>query len=115
MNKKIIYLENLLLLLFCIIFYFKSDHSILLFVILFFLPDISILFYLVNEQIGRIGYNFFHSYSVPLLLLSINFIWFSSSLITAILVIWVAHISLDRGLGMGLKEETFKKTHLQKL
>lgn len=115
MNKRLIYLENFILLLLCLTFYFKSGYSILLLIILFFLPDLSILFYLINEKMGRIVYNFFHSYSIPLLLLGINLIWFPSPLFTTILVIWVTHISLDRMLGMGLKEETFKKTHLQKL
>ncbi|BAK94414.1 DUF4260 domain-containing protein [Tetragenococcus halophilus] len=115
MNKIIIHLENLLLLFLCLFFYFQSDYPIVLFIILFFVPDISIAAYFINKKIGKIVYNFFHSYSLPFLLLTINLIAEINLLLTAIALIWIAHIALDRTLGMGLKEEHFKKTHLQNL
>lgn len=115
MNKITIHLENLLLLFLCLFFYFQSDYSIVLLIILFFVPDIAIAAYLVNERIGKIVYNFFHSYSLPFLLLAINLIAEINPLLTAIALIWIAHIALDRSLGLGLKEEHFKKTHLQNL
>ncbi|GMA08374.1 hypothetical protein GCM10025886_15250 [Tetragenococcus halophilus subsp. flandriensis] len=115
MNKITIHLENLLLLFLCLFFYFQSDYSILLLIILFFVPDIAIAAYLVNERIGKIVYNFFHTYTLPFLLLAINLIVEINPLLTAIALIWAAHIALDRTLGMGLKEEHFKKTHLQNL
>jgi len=115
MNKITIHLENLLLLFLCLFFYFQSDYSILLLIILFFVPDIAIAAYFINKRIGKIVYNFFHSYSLPFLLLAINLFAEMNPLLSAIALIWIAHIALDRSLGMGLKEEHFKKTHLQNL
>lgn len=115
MNKVTIHLENLLLLLLCLVVYFQLSYSTLLLVVLFFVPDIAILAYLINNNIGKYVYNFFHSYSIPFFLLGISLFINISSLWTAIPLIWIAHIALDRTLGMGLKEEVFKKTHLQKL
>lgn len=114
MNKVIIQLENFLLLLLCLVFYFQSTYSTILLVILFFVPDIAIIAYLINTKIGKYIYNLFHSYNIPFFLLGIS-LFVNTSLLTAISLIWIAHIALDRTLGMGLKEEQFKKTHLQKL
>jgi len=115
MNKVTIHLENFLLLLLCLVVYFQLSYSTLLLVVLFFVPDIAILAYLINNNIGKSVYNFFHSYSIPFFLLGISLFINISSLLTTIPLIWIAHIALDRALGMGLKEEVFKKTHLQKL
>ncbi|KAF1303470.1 DUF4260 family protein [Candidatus Enterococcus willemsii] len=115
MNKKIIQIENLLLFLLIICLYFSQQFSFLLFIGTFFIPDITILLYLVNPSIGKLGYNFFHSFALPFLLYLFLLFLPSIAFIKPMLLIWFAHIAMDRMLGMGLKEASFTETHLDKL
>jgi hypothetical protein len=78
----------------------------------FFMPDVSMVGYLANAQIGAAVYNAVHTYLGPLLLGAYSV---STDHRTPLLLalIWVAHIGLDRMLGFGLKYPTeFKDTHL---
>jgi hypothetical protein len=36
-------------------------------------------------------------------------------IIQPICIIWMSHISMDRVIGYGLKYDSFKETHIQKL
>ena len=93
------------------IFYVLNYHW-LWFVGLFLVPDISAIGYLKDEKVGAWMYNIAHTYTVPiaLLVLALLFTW---SFVVMCALIWIGHIALDRVVGYGLKEETFKKTHLQ--
>lgn len=115
MVKKIVHFEFLTMMLFLIYTYFKSEFSIVLFFLLFFVPDIAILFYKINNKVGGIAYNIIHTYIIPIILLFINIIFFNNVLFQSICIIWMSHISMDRFLGYGLKYDTFKETHIQKL
>ena len=87
--------------------------SWLLFAILFFTPDLFMLGYLLNPRIGSAIYNLAHTLTLPLSLALISYTT-HHPLLTAISLIWLAHIALDRLLGYGLKYPTFfKDTHLQ--
>jgi hypothetical protein len=95
------------------VFAYHSDHgSWGLFAFLFLMPDVSMVGYLANAQIGAVVYNAVHTYLGPLLLGAYSV---STDHRTPLLLalIWVAHIGLDRMLGFGLKYPTeFKDTHL---
>lgn len=83
-----------------------------IFLALILVPDIFIIGYLKNPKFGAIIYNIGHMYIIPFLLLGISLI-FNKLLLLPISLIWLAHISMDRMVGYGLKLETnFKDTHL---
>jgi hypothetical protein len=83
-----------------------------MFFILLFTPDLFMVGYFKNSKIGALIYNIGHTYIVPFLLLLIFWI-FPIAVLLPISIIWIAHISMDRILGYGLKFDTnFKDTHL---
>ena len=96
------------------VFAYHSDHgSWGLFALLFLMPDVFMVGYLANAQIGAAVYNAVHTYLGPLLLGAYSV---STDHRTPLLLalIWLAHIGLDRMLGFGLKYPTeFKDTHLR--
>jgi len=82
------------------------------FVLLLLVPDVSMLPYVINKRWGAVGYNFAHTYTVPLLLTAMSLLS-SSDIVLKIALIWFAHIGMDRVVGYGLKYVTdFKDTHL---
>ncbi|GMA69839.1 hypothetical protein GCM10025879_10850 [Leuconostoc litchii] len=113
MIKYIIRLEYLLqLIVISYIYFFIIDSSIPLFLLLIFVPDISMLGYIGGNKIGARIYNIFHTLIIPTLLLLINYLSYSI-LLTQVVLIWYAHIFIDRILGYGLKLDSgFKLTHL---
>ena len=95
-----------------VVFYAQTGSSWLLFAGLLFSPDMFMLGYLVNPQLGAQLYNVGHSYLIPALLLALS-VLLVAPLLTAVGFIWTAHIGLDRALGYGLKRASgFKHTHL---
>lgn len=113
MIKYTIRLEYLLqLLIIGYIYFFIIGSNTLLFFLLLFLPDISIIGYIAGNKIGAIIYNLFHTLIGPSLLLFIDTLSYDT-LLAQIILIWYAHIFMDRSLGYGLKlGSDFKFTHL---
>ena len=113
--RKWIQFEYIAGFLMTFIVYIHLDFSILYFFLLLFLPDLSMLGYLVNKDVGAKIYNLVHHLSLPTVIITLSillnlttYLMFSS--------IWIAHIFLDRALGYGLKyQNSFKETHLQKI
>lgn len=92
--------------------YHHLGGSWMLFVLLLLVPDLALLGYAAGPRVGAILYNACHTYLAPALLAALAYFgilpgaWLLS-------LIWVAHIGLDRALGLGLKFETaFRDTHL---
>jgi len=85
------------------------------FVVLLFIPDISMVGYLVNNEIGAKLYNFFHSRLLAVLIMFFG--WYANShLISLVGIILFSHIAMDRMLNFGLKyPDSFKHTHLGKI
>jgi len=85
------------------------------FLLLFLWPDLFMLGYIWNVQIGSSIYNLVHTEILPIALAGFAFSahrlpWLSFALI------WLAHIGFDRALAFGLKYPTaFKDTHLQRI
>lgn len=96
------------------IFLYRSGHySWWLFALLFLAPDLAMLPYLINVQWGSTSYNLVHTTMIPLLLLLAALLVPAPGIVPYVLI-WLAHIGLDRMLGFGLKYPTsFKDTHLQ--
>jgi hypothetical protein len=85
-----------------------------MFALLFLVPDLSLLGYLHSAGKGAAAlYNLVHSYVLPL---ALGLVAWKQGLPVAgqLALIWLAHISLDRLLGFGLKfPGVFRYTHIQ--
>ena len=105
-------LEGLAIFLSSVIAYQMLEFNWVLFLTLFLTPDLFMLGYILNKEIGAILYNTAHTYVFPLILAAVS-LGYSKNALTAISLIWIAHIGFDRLLGYGLKYSTgFKNTHL---
>lgn len=115
MNKVMLHVEGAFILILSIYLYAQQDYGWLMFFLLLLAPDISMLGYIVNKDVGAFMYNIFHTYSVPIVLVIIG-LFLTIELVLAIGLIWFAHIGMDRMLGYGLKYTTdFKDTHLSRV
>lgn len=83
-----------------------------IFAALILAPDLSMLAGLAGPAMGAKGYNLAHSYFVPVTIGVIA--WFAGAgFLLPYMLIWVAHIAIDRALGYGLKYPgSFAETHL---
>ena len=87
-------------------------HSWWLFVGLFLVPDLAIAGYLKGPRVGAAIYNAAHLTVIPAAL-GLVAAGLGETLPAALAAIWVAHIGLDRLLGIGLKLPSgFADTHL---
>jgi len=96
--------------------YFLTQYSLGLsfwiWLILFFSPDIGMLGYLLNTQIGAFTYNLFHHKGLALAIAAAGY-FLKIDLMTSIGILLFAHSSFDRVMGYGLKyADDFKHTHL---
>lgn len=98
--------------LFCIFLFTKLSVAWWWFPALLLVSDISMIGYVVNPKVGAFTYNLVHHRLVALViavyaLTSGNEYWQLAA------IILVAHISMDRMLGYGLKYyDAFTNTHL---
>jgi hypothetical protein len=112
MPRLFLHLEGLVMLVVTVIIYGHVSGNWLAFIALLLVPDLTILAYRVNVKVGSAVYNVAHFYGLPLgLALAAFFAGWTTVL--AIALIWLAHISMDRAVGYGLKYATeFKDTHM---
>jgi hypothetical protein len=76
------------------------------------LPDVSLAGYLAGPRVGAVIYNSAHTYIAPMAVGCLS-AWATHTTPTAIALVWIAHIAMDRVLGYGLKYgTTFNHTHL---
>ncbi|MFG6494782.1 DUF4260 domain-containing protein [Fictibacillus sp. UD] len=115
MNKIFLKLEGFAVLILSLYFYQYYQFSWVLFFILIFAPDISMIGYFLDNKIGALIYNIFHTYIISILFIFFGLLLTSETLL-AIGIIWSAHIGMDRMIGYGLKYSTsFKDTHLNRI
>jgi hypothetical protein len=106
MNKLPIYFERLegAVLFFAMLTLYVALHGhFWQFVLLILSIDLSILGYLAGPKFGAVTYNIAHIMVGPLICIALgllNFRWFGLTLFG---IIWLAHLGLDRALGLGLK------------
>ena len=92
--------------------YAHAGYSWPLFALLILAPDLAMLPYLIGPRAGAFAYNLVHTYALALPFAVAAFA-FGSPLATAIGLIWITHIGMDRMLGYGLKYVSgFGDTHL---
>jgi hypothetical protein len=112
--EKIIKLEELaqFAVVVVAVYYLPVQFSWWAWIVIFLLPDLGMLGYLINTQVGGITYNLLHHKLIALAVLGIG--WYCSMpyIIMAGLVLY-GHSSFDRMMGYGLKYfDAFKHTHL---
>lgn len=105
-------LEGLALFAAALGLYFHLDFPVLALIIFILAPDISLVGYLANDRVGAILYNLVHTTIGPLLAAAVG-VLHGDPLLIQIALIWLAHIGVDRALGLGLKYDTgIRDTHL---
>lgn len=112
--SRMLRVEGLVLLLGALAMYALLGGSWVLFVVLLIVPDLSLLAYRVSAQAGATAYNVVHLYLLPVVLFAVGYA-LSAPLAMQIAAIWLAHIGMDRTLGLGLRYATEAKvTHIQR-
>ena len=107
--------ESLAVLAGALILYAYQGYGWLTLALLLLAPDLAIAVYALDKRAGAIAYNLVHTYTLPLLLALLSFI-FGSGLGLQLALIWLAHIGMDRTVGYGLKYLAgFKETHLSRV
>ncbi|MCC6615760.1 MAG: DUF4260 domain-containing protein [Anaerolineae bacterium] len=108
-------LEGAAMLLGAIAAYAYTQGNGWAFVLLLIVPDLALLGYAVNPRVGSVAYDIAHFYALPVIVLAVA-IYGSNPTLLHVGLIWFAHISMDRALGLGLKYATeAKETHLQRV
>jgi Domain of unknown function (DUF4260) len=89
--------------------------SWLIFALLFLVPDLSMLGFLLNTRVGSVCYNLVHTTISPAIVAAAAMLTHHRGWLPVVLI-WTAHIGMDRMFGFGLKYPTaFKDTHLQRV
>ncbi len=110
--KRIIQLEEIAMLGLGIYLFGLLPYPWWLFLALFFVPDIGMIGYLVNNNIGATTYNIFHHKGLAIIIYLLG-VYLSNTILQLSGSILFAHAAFDRALGYGLKlEKGFKFTHL---
>ncbi len=110
--KSVIRVEELSLAMLAFFLFLSLPYSWWWFFILLLAPDLSMLGYLVNPRIGAVVYDAVHHKAVAVLLFVLGGLMGIPWIQAAGLVL-LAHSSLDRVLGYGLKYgDSFQHTHL---
>ena len=105
-------LEGLAALIAAVVAYHALDASWAAFALLLLTPDLALLGYLGGPRLGALAYNSVHTYLAPALLALVGTLGLVAN-VWPIALIWVAHIGMDRALGLGLKfASAFGATHL---
>lgn len=108
-------LEGLIVLMSSIVAYWYIGGNGWLFIALLLVPDLTFIVYMMNQFIGTVAYNIVHTYTLPLILLTLALVvgWQMGIMLS---LIWFAHIGMDRTIGYGLKYQTaFKDTHMNRV
>jgi hypothetical protein len=75
-------------------------------------PDLFMAGYAGGTRVGAVVYNLGHTYPIAALVAGCGLAT-RSDLITAVGLLWFAHIGMDRAAGYGLKyDDSFGHTHL---
>lgn len=110
--KKLLKLEELFMFGLSIFLFSKLDFAWWWYPALLFAPDLSMIGYLVNSQVGAATYNFVHHKALGISVFVLGVVFVNPSLQLAGLILF-GHSSMDRVLGYGLKyPDAFKHTHL---
>jgi hypothetical protein len=105
--KTLLRLEELTLVVLSLYLFLALDYAWWWFPIFFFVPDVSLLGYLINKQLGGMVYNFIHLKALAVLLYLLGSFTQLPTLQLAG-VVMLGHSSFDRALGFELQQSTSK-------
>ena len=104
--------EGVALLAMAAVLYGRYGRPWWLFVTLLPSPDLGLLGSLWSRRAGAVAYDLTHTYVGPAALGVVGLLT-NSSLAIALALVWFAHISMDRALGLGLQyPDGSGRTHL---
>jgi len=104
--------EGMAMLVAAVVGYQAIGASWILFAVVLLLPDLGLVGYVVGPRTGALTYNALHTYIGPVGLAALAHFGIAPGT-WPICLIWMAHIGMDRTLGLGLKfSSAFKNTHL---
>lgn len=110
--KNLLKLEELAQFLLCLYALFAMDAAWWFYPLLALGPDIGLLGYAVNAQVGAITYNLLHHKALALLVMMAGFVLMTPFVMSVGFVLF-GHASMDRIFGYGLKfGDNFHHTHL---
>ena len=102
--KTLLKIEELTLVILFFYLFLTLNYAWWWFPLLFFVPDVSLISYLINRNVGAITYNFIHHKALAVLLYLLGGLIQWPGLQLAGLVMF-GHSSLDRVLGFGLQQQ----------
>ncbi len=112
MIKFILRFEYLLFFFVSLFLFLQVGGNMIVFLLTLLLLDISAVGYLINPKIGAIIYNLFHNYILGFTMVGLGVLASMNLWVLAGLMV-IAHVSMDRFFGFGLKyPDRFKHTHL---
>jgi Domain of unknown function (DUF4260) len=110
--RVLLRIEGVVLFALTAVLYAQLGASWILFAVILLAPDAAMVGYLGGTRIGAVMYNLTHTYLGPGALVSIGVLGGAHQL-SALALVWFAHIGMDRTLGYGLKyDDAFTHTHL---
>jgi hypothetical protein len=113
--RRLLHAEGAVVFLAATLLYFHGGHPWWLYLVLALAPDLSMLGYLAGPRAGAAAYDTVHTYVLPVALAALGVVSDLGTL-TAVGLVWIAHIGVDRAVGYGLKYPSgFKDTHLQRV
>lgn len=116
MVKLILHLEGLVFFVIALYLYSLFNGNWWIFAAVVLVPDISMLGYIKNKDLGATIYNLVHNYVLAFGLMTFGYFVFQNMLVVYSGIILLAHVGIDRFMGYGLKYPShFKDTHLQKV
>jgi len=115
MPRLLLRLEGIALAAAALVVYFHLDYSALALIALLVAVDLSLLGFIAGPRLGTLTYNLAHTTALPLVLGAIGVLG-DGSIAIQVALAWLAHIGVDRALGLGLKyPSAFNDTHLQRV
>jgi hypothetical protein len=110
--RTLLRLEGLMVLAASTLAYHAIGGPWTLFVLLILVPDVGLLGYAAGPRVGAFAYNAVHTYTGPAALAALAYVGVLPAAWPYCLI-WLAHIGMDRALGLGLKyTSAFRSTHL---
>lgn len=110
--KNLIKLEEFALFIFAIYLFTLLDFAWWIFPLLLLTPDLGALGYLAGPRVGAATYNFTHHKGLAILFYLVGAL-LASQVLQLVGVIMLAHSSIDRVFGYGLKyPDSSDHTHL---
>jgi uncharacterized protein DUF4260 len=113
--RLLLRLEGLAIAIAALVLFAELDASWWIFAAVILAPDLAFAGYAAGPRVGAATYNLTHNLILPIALGTTGVVA-DSDPTSAVALVWLAHIGVDRLLGYGLKYATaFRDTYLQRV